>query len=279
MEFTVRRYPSSDGWVGRVFGLLAIAVAASGTFAAPAGVLFPEPLHIVREVEDSISGRTSTIHEYCAGNRIITVNGARTAIADYGRGQLTEIDKSNATFSIASFEDIARISAPLSSKPTTRSFGDGRSLGTKRTTDGRNVESYEFADDDQNERLRVTVGVDRATTLSTAALEALIGAAFPNRRSVTHDAILRAAAPASPGRRVQTTALPDTFALPWEHVVTYDIGPERITHRSTIVLIDRELVPDELISIPPGSRRVEPRTIALPREIESLDRLPQTSRP
>ena len=50
--------------------------------------------------------------------------------------------------------------------------------------------------------------VDRSITVSPAALEALIGASFPNRRSFTHDVMLRAASRRSEGGlRVQTDAV------------------------------------------------------------------------
>ncbi|HWW60351.1 MAG TPA: hypothetical protein VN181_03195, partial [Thermoanaerobaculia bacterium] len=65
-------------WVGRgiitaVLASLALAPAAFG-----ATVLFPKPLHLVRRIEDPLArGAATTVHEYCAGNQIITVNGSR----------------------------------------------------------------------------------------------------------------------------------------------------------------------------------------------------------
>jgi hypothetical protein len=40
------------------------------THAIAAEMLFPEPLHITREIADPISGSTVTVEEYCHGNRI-----------------------------------------------------------------------------------------------------------------------------------------------------------------------------------------------------------------
>ncbi len=77
------------------------------TPAIAAEVLFPEPLHITREITDPISGSTVTVDEYCHGNRIGAVEGPRTAIVDYERGEITSIDRSRGTFSVTSFEAVA----------------------------------------------------------------------------------------------------------------------------------------------------------------------------
>ena len=158
---------------------------------ASAAVLFPEPLHIVRESTDPISGMTSTVHEYCSGDRIATVNGSVTVIADYARGEITEIDRSRGTFSITSFADIVRASVSHGAQPVAKSMSVARALGLKQSADGRQLESYEFASTEGDQQTVVTVSVDRKTLISSAAAEALIGAAFPNRRSFVHDAIMK----------------------------------------------------------------------------------------
>lgn len=73
-------------WVaGIAFALASAAMAADA--------LFPRPLHIVRRVEDPVAGTSATLHEYCAGDQIVTVHGSRVVIADYARQQLLEIDR------------------------------------------------------------------------------------------------------------------------------------------------------------------------------------------
>ena len=227
-----------------------------------AAVLFPEPLHIVRESTDPISGVTSTVHEYCSGDRIATVNGPVTVIADYARGEITEIDRGRGTFSITSFENVARAAITHGTQWIAKSMGEPRVLGVRRSADGRALESYEFARTEGNLQIVVTVGVDRKTILSSAAAEALIGASFPNRRSFVHDAIMKAAS----GRDV---------ALPSEHTISYEFAGEKLVFRSAIRSIDRQLAPAEVLMIPPGSRRVETRLTSVPRAIEELDRLPR----
>ncbi len=228
---------------------------------ASAAVLFPEPLHIVRESTDPISGITSTVDEYCSGDRIATVSGAVTVIADYARGEVTEIDRGRGTFSITAFEDIARAAVSHGAQPVAKSRSEPRTRGIRQAADGRQLESYEFANADGDQQIVVTVGVDRKMHISAAAAEALIGAAFPNRRSFVHDAIMRASGP--------------DVALPSEHTISYELGGEKLVFRSAITAIDRQLAPEEVLAIPPGSRRVESRLTSVPRATQELDRLPR----
>lgn len=227
-----------------------------------AAVLFPEPLHIVRESTDPISGITSTVHEYCSGDRIATVSGPVTVIADYARGEVTEIDRGRGTFSITSFQDIARASISHGAQPVAKSTSEPLALGLTQAADGRQLESYEFAHADGDQQIVITVGVDRKTNISAAAAEALIGAAFPNRRTFVHDAIMRAASGGD-------------IALPSEHTVAYEFAGEKVVFRSAIISIDRQLAPEEVLMIPPGSRRGETRLTSVPRAIEEVDRLPR----
>src|SRR5438874_8531547 len=71
-------------------------------------VLFPKPIHFVRKVDDSISGKSVTFDQYCAGNRIVTVRGARVTIADYEKQELTEVDREAGTYSVTRFDEIAK---------------------------------------------------------------------------------------------------------------------------------------------------------------------------
>ncbi|HUP49909.1 MAG TPA: hypothetical protein VNA04_14070, partial [Thermoanaerobaculia bacterium] len=128
------------GGVGGKVALVAAFLVAAVALPAPA-VLFPEPLHLVREIEDPISGTTVRIHEYCAGDRIVTVNGSLVVIADYGRQELTEVDRNAGTFSITSFADLARAGAAFAPRETAVSAaGEGRILAPARSPDGRHIE-------------------------------------------------------------------------------------------------------------------------------------------
>ena len=265
------RFPSSvAGWVGKWLTL----AASSAAMASTPGVLFPEPLHIVRQIQDPIAGVTFTVDEYCHGNRIITVNGAVTVIVDYRVDEITEIDRNRGTFSITPFQDVARANADARASFVVNVGGDPRSLGTKQSSDGREIESYEITSIETDQQIVVTVGVDRKTALSPAAVEALVGATFPSRRSFVHTAIMRVAIPASEKRREQSSAIADA-ALPSEHSVAYEVAGEKLVYRSTAVRVDRQVAPEDVVIIPPGARRVETRLTAVPRAIEELDHPPR----
>src|SRR5688572_20952221 len=87
--------------------LLALCVSAWCVGAAPARVLFPTNLHLTRQVEDPLSGKTVTIDEYCYGNRVVSVSGEKTVIADYDKQQITEINRKNGTYSVSRFDEVA----------------------------------------------------------------------------------------------------------------------------------------------------------------------------
>ena len=67
----------SSGWVG---GRIAFVLLIAAPVLASDIPLFPIPLHIVRRVEDPIANTATELDEYCTGNRIITIRGAKTAI-------------------------------------------------------------------------------------------------------------------------------------------------------------------------------------------------------
>ena len=94
--FTARNLFPRAGWVGLVF-LSTVAFAAEKP-------LFPSPLHITRELSNPVSGTTTVIDEYCQGNRVVAVSGQKTAIADYDKGVITEIDFAGGTYSVTKFE-------------------------------------------------------------------------------------------------------------------------------------------------------------------------------
>lgn len=253
----------------------ATILAAALTFATAlsgAEVLFPQPLHLVRRIDDPVSRSTVTLHEYAAGNQLVTVNGARVAIADYDKQQITEIDRAAGTYSITRFDEIATSSA-VSGATSSAKRGVASEAKRKWTVTplaGRTRESFELKSNDSE---KIEVGVDRRVSLSRAAVEVLIGAAFPNKRSEAHDAILEAAGNGR-GQIRSEGAAQERFALPAEQSVTWDAGGERVTIRSAVVDLTNDLPPADLLTIPPGAQRVESRTTRLLRELENLDRIP-----
>ena len=172
--------------------LLALCVSAWCVDAAPARVLFPTNLHLTRQVEDPLSGKTVTIDEYCYGNRVVSVSGHKTVIADYDKQQLTEIDRKNGTYSVSRFDEVAAMSGESEAKAApvgTESAGRDRWTATPRGmrgAAGRSVEHFEFADNGEAKR-KVEVGIDRSVSLSEEAVEVLIGAAYPNPRREEHE--------------------------------------------------------------------------------------------
>lgn len=211
-------------------------VLSTVALSAPAAeLLFPEPRHFVRRIDDPISGTTSTVHEYCAGNQVVTIQGDAVSIADYGKQEVIEIDRAAGTYSVTRFEEIARAN-PYRERKT----------------------------DD----VQVDVKVDSSVNLSRSAVEVLIGAAYPNRRRAEHDEILDASR--KRGRGLQSQAS-DLHALPVEQTVRH----EGLTLRSSIVSITAERVPQDALLIPPGAKLVESRIVRLARELRDLDRLPE----
>ncbi len=282
----MRKATSRSRWVELV-------IALTCTSALSAEVLFPQPLHLVRRIDDPVSQSTVTLHEYAAGNQLITVNGSRVAIADYDKQQVTEIDRAAGTYSITRFDEIATGSANAQPVPKRAAIAGGAAGGSpkpvkkwtatamaaKSSVSGRSLDSFELKADDAK---KIEVGVDRRVSLSRAALEVLIGAAFPNQRSEAHDAILDAASGRIGGvRQIQGDAAPneERFGLPMEQSVIWEAVGERITMRSSVVDLNNDLPPADLLTIPPGAQRVESRTTRLLRELENLDRIPGGGKP
>ena len=191
----------------------------------------------MRRIDDPIAGSRATIDEYCAGDRIVTINGPRVAIADYAAQQLTEIDHAAGTYSITSFAEIAK------ARPATRET-----------------------------RAKVSVEVNRSVALSREAVEALIGASYPNRHLEQHDQILNAAAPASGRIVAQSVGGDAAYGLPSNTSVTYENG---LTMRNVIVRVDHDLAPPRMMLIDPGAKRVESRLTRTSRELKQLDAPPK----
>jgi hypothetical protein len=253
-----------------------LAVPPALVAAAP---LFPTPLHITRQVSDSISGKTAVIEEYGYGNRLVAVRGSRTSIADYDKGELVEIDRDAATYSITRFDAVARanqIVNPTASRAAAASSAGKaepalRSLGVKATKSGR---SADFFEREVGAQEKVTVAVDRAVLVSKDALDVLVGAAYPSVRTSEHDVVLSAAAPAPSGSRISAQAAGGgeaMYALPVEQVTALDADGQHAEFRSTVVRVGAEAPPVDRIAIPPGARLVTSRIVEVAREIENVD--------
>jgi hypothetical protein len=273
--------------------IVAVAAVLVSSAALAADALFPQPLHLTRKIEDPISQTTSTVHEYCAGNRVVTVNGQRVTFTDYAKQELTEIDRTAGTYSVTSFADLAK-AAPVASprKVTTATNATppaprwkSAPLGVKSSAAGRSMDAYELTiERSMGERVKIEVGVDRSVHLSRTAVEVLIGASFPNPRSDEHDAVLETAGarPTSGDRRVTTNSSATNaveYGLPVSQVTSFEVGDERLTVRNSIVDVRSELPPDDVLTIPPGATRVESRAVRLARELRELDQLPSARQP
>jgi hypothetical protein len=251
--------------------------------AAP---LFPAPLHITRQVEDPISGKTVVLNEYAYGNRLVSVRGGKTSIADYEKGELIEIDREAATYSITRFDELARATQIIQGesnavgagalsdarKPASRPL---RSLGARLTTNGRAADFFEGELETQMGKQRIEVGVDRTVLVSREALEVLLGAAYPGVRNQQHEVVFAAAAS---NRRasgsIDTTSASGgdaMFALPIEQVIRHDIDGRQLEFRTSVTRVGNEPPAPEIIAIPAGARLVVSRVVAVQRQLEQLN--------
>lgn len=253
--------------------------------AFAAGPLFPTPLHLTRQVHDPITNTTAVLEEYGQGDRLVSVRGTKTSIADYTKGELMEIDRDAGTYSITRFDAIARArqiiganTAPVASatttKPRERQF---RSNGMRATKLGRNAEFFEtdIEGNGSGVKAKLEVAVDPTALVSKNALEVLLGAAYPGVRRPEHDAVLSAAASPASSRRSGLTANAESeamYALPIEQSVRYEAEGQSIELRTSVVRIGSEVPPADQLSIPAGARLVVSRLIAASEEIERLDR-------
>ena len=246
----------------RPAGRIALVVLAAFALPAAAATLFPEPLHLVRRIEDPISRTISTIDQYCAGNRVVTVRGPIVSIADYARGEITTIDRNAATYSVISFSEVAKgqpaLVARVERVPLPR-----KSLGARLDRNGT-VDVFEIVEELGGGRVKSEVAIDRSVRLSREAVEVLIGAAHPRQRTGHHDAILQSAASTS-------TAGVRSYGLPAQQITTYEVGGEKLSTQSELVSVTREDAPPELLVLPPGAIRVESSATALPRLADELD--------
>ncbi len=254
---------------------VSILCVAGEVLAAPP--LFPTPLHLTRQVNDSITGKTAVIDEYGYGNRLVSVRGLRTSIADYEKGVLTEIDREQATYSVTRFDIIAKASSASPNGETSSVESSQkaapviRSDGAKRTKLGRSAEFFESQIDGAGTKRKVQVGIDRTVLVSREALEVLLGSAYPGERRREHDVVLSAAAPADTVRSLSAGSQgAPSYALPIEQIVSYDIEGQQLEFRTTVVRIGTEQAPADLLAIPAGARLVPSHIAATAAEVEQM---------
>jgi hypothetical protein len=256
--------------------LCALVAVAFVSSAAGAEAIFPVPLHLTREVHDPISGKTVVLNEYGYGNRLVSVRGDVTAIADYEKGELTEIDRRAGTYSVTRFATIAKAvklqggpgggeSEALAAESSLREQRPQpvEALGAKATKSGRTAEFFRAEVDSQ----KIEVAVDRSVRVSQEALEVLLGAAYPGTRSRQQDVIMSAAR----GPQQQESA---TYALPLEQTFEVRTGEEPVQFRSSVLRVGNEPPPADAVAIPAGARLVVSRTAAVLEELELLDSAP-----
>lgn len=277
---STRTFVGRAGWVWvavRTAPAIILFVISVGARAAE--VLFPAPLHITREITSPFSTEKSVIDEYCHGNRIISISGRRTAIADHAKGEVTVIDFEAGTYSVTTFETIARLhqrNAPASTALTAeraqwRVEPQGGSMIASRP--GEKIEM-------NRGRQRIRVTGDQAIKLNRAAAEALLGTAYPNRHDDASDALLGALR--APARRVATQAgsptSTDEYSLPLEYNVSFELDGQTIETRNVILRVGSEPAPPDLVAIPPGAKLVESDMVLARRLGDELDR-PNPSKP
>lgn len=225
-----------------------------------AEVLFPTPIHLTRQIHDSISGSQATVEQYCYANRVVFVNGPITTITDYGNEQVIEIDRAEGTYSITRFEDVAR-ALRVSAPPNTKKPWNVRAAAIG----GR--EAFEAERNDGAIAKRVRVAIDRSVPLSRDALDALIGSAYPGNRKDEDEVI------------VQVARSQRSYALPLEQHIRFEIDGNHAEVRDVVTRVGDELAPPELVAIPPDAKQVESRLVLRARAVEALDALNDAGKP
>jgi len=229
-------------------------------------------LHLTREVVDPISGTTSHVEQYCLANRVVSVAGSKTVIADYDRSELTEIDRQHGTYSVTPFASVAAAHPHRSGvrRPTTGSAAPSVERRGADRRAGRSVEL--FAADDASQNLHAEVAVDANAMLSRDAFDVLTGSAYPNDPNASTD-ITRAAA------RRPVAGSTESYGLPIEQTLRWDVGGQTISTVNRITRVGDEVAPPDMLAIPPGARKVDSMIVRTPREAEQLDTLPGKARP
>jgi hypothetical protein len=240
-------------------------VAAVSAFAA--NVLFPAPLHLTRQVHDSIGGSTEVVEQYCYGDRVISVKGAVTTIADYGKGELTEINRDEGTWSVTRFDDVARSLRAGVAERTVKGKWVIQSTGLTQLRTTRASNAFEGELEEGGTKRHSRVAVDRSVRLSKDALDVLIGAAYPNSRKLEDTVVVEA----TKLEAAKSGDAASTFALPVEQQHTFVIDGLRAEVRDVVTRVGAELVPADLVAIPPDARLVQSRLLQRMQAFEQIE--------
>jgi hypothetical protein len=244
----------------------AMLLSALTAAASSAGPLFPTPLHLVRRVSNGIAGSDSEVDEYCAGNRMVSIHGARISILDFDARQVTEIDREAGTYSIASFEEVAAARTAIGRHGAT----DAAWRNDPAPPDASAMfERHVFVRADT----RLEVSVDRTIALSRPALEVVIGSSYPSARTPEHDALLSAASPSVSRSAAVASQSAAVYGLPLHEALKTG---GRTLFVSEVLRHDDAEAPAEALRIGRGMRRVESNLVRLARDLGDLDRLPAT---
>jgi hypothetical protein len=270
----------------RILPLTVIAFTVLAAFASADTLLFPKPLHLTREVVDPITGKTSHLEQYCLANRVVSIAGSRTVIADYDRSEVTEIDREHGTYSVTPFSTVA------SARPhrkviraASTAAGSAAPAMEHRGTDrraGRSVDLY--AGDDAAHALHAEIAVDQSAALSRDAFDVLVGAAYPGEGDASTELIRSASrrpvsGASSNGATVNGTSVSESYGLPIEQTTRWEVNGRTITATNRVTRLSDDVAPSDLVAIPPGARRVDSRIVVTAREIEQLDALPGKAHP
>lgn len=269
-------------------GLVFLAILGVAIAASAATPLFPRPLHFTRAIEDSTSGKTSVIEEYCYGNRVASIHGDRTVIVDYEKQEIIEISFVDATYSVMRFEEFARFGAsagvPVKRDSITENSWTVRpsaALSSARTKGVRvnasvNAEYVEASPRGASPIRKIELGIDRSVALSKDAIEVLTGSAYPHTPTIEGELTVRAAAPVpASGNRLQANSVASAttvYGLPIEQNVTYSGGAEELVLRMRITNVEEAQPPREKVTPPPGAKLVPSRVTETLRTLGDLER-------
>ena len=266
----------------RILPITVIAFTVLSAFASADTLLFPKPLHLTREVVDPITGKTSHLEQYCLANRVVSIAGSRTVIADYDRSELTEIDREHGTYSITPFSTVAS-ARPHRKVVRAASAGTAASAGPTmehRGTDrraGRSVDLY--AGDDTAQALHAEVAVDQSAALSRDAFDVLVGAAYPGEGDASTELVRSASRRPVSGASSNGTTVSESYGLPIEQTTRWDVNGRTVTATIRVTRVSDDVAPSDLLAIPPGAHRVDSRIVVTARESEQLDALPGKAHP
>jgi hypothetical protein len=261
-------------------GLVALVLLLAAPLVA--GELFPQPLHLTRQITDPVVGTTTIVDEYYVGNRAVSLSGDVTAIADYGEGTLTRIDHAAGVYSITRFDDLARAverssPAPLGAAAERRAWNvERREPGAVAGRPADLVRLTPPAGRRNEGLVRVDVALDRSITLPRAAIEVIAGIAWPARRHEEHGLLLQALGGGGE-LRAAAAAHSATLPLPLRQSSTYVVGSDTLTIVSEIVRVGSELPPAGRLLIPHGARLEEDVIVRLPVMLEQIDAAPPHS--